>query len=294
MIEVVRGFKLVKYKAGEISLSTYPGRLFCEGGGIKIMKKGGFGMWKSAKVIILGIVFLLVCPLAHAGDESSEGDWELSLAPLYMWALNMNGDARIGPIAAPVDVGFGDIFDTLEFVFTAHFEALSKKQGGIFIDYSYVVLEEDNVTPGPIINTDTKMNIVELAGFYRFDKEPHGFDVFGGARIIDMDVEVDVVGRPLKVIGSQGWLDPMIGARWLWDMADKWKLSLRGDIGGFGVGSDFSWDLIGLIQYKPWEHVSIVGGYRVMDIDYEDDDSAALFQLDAQMRGPVFGLNIIW
>ncbi|WP_404292491.1 hypothetical protein ACD578_09335 [Microvirga sp. RSM25] len=39
--------------------------------------------------------------------------------------------------------------------------------------------------------------------------------------------------------GSVDWLDPVIGARIRYAMAPGHELFLRGDIGGFGVGSDF-------------------------------------------------------
>jgi len=108
-----------------------------------------------------------------------------------------------------------------------------------------------------------------------------------------MDVVVDPQG-PLVINKDQSWLDPIVGVRWGWDMTDKWKLSLRGDIGGFGLGSDFAWNLVGLIFFKPWKNVAIVGGYRVLALDYEDSDAFSRFEMDTTMHGPILGFNITW
>lgn len=52
---------------------------------------------------------------------------------------------------------------------------------------------------------------------------------------------------------SNSWVDPIIGARLSADLSTKVMVNLRGDIGGFGVGSDFTWNgsaFIGLSFYR--------------------------------------------
>jgi hypothetical protein len=34
------------------------------------------------------------------------------------------------------------------------------------------------------------------------------------------------------------------------DITKHWALTVEGDIGGFGVGSDFTWNALGLISYR--------------------------------------------
>jgi len=45
-------------------------------------------------------------------------------------------------------------------------------------------------------------------------------------------------------------MDPIIGARYNWNITDRWKLMIRDYIGGFGVGSDFTWNAAALIDYR--------------------------------------------
>jgi hypothetical protein len=69
---------------------------------------------------------------------------------------------------------------------------------------------------------------------------------------------------------------------------------LRGDIGGFGVGSDFTYNAIGLVEYKPWKHVSFLGGYRVLYQNYKDGSRIDEFKFDMTMHGPVLAVNFTW
>jgi len=40
--------------------------------------------------------------------------------------------------------------------------------------------------------------------------------------------------------------------RWNWDISDAWSTSLRGDIGGFGVGSDLSAQAVAIVDWHAW------------------------------------------
>jgi len=90
------------------------------------------------------------------------------------------------------------------------------------------------------------------------------------------------------------WIDPYVGLRWKWNFADKWATRLRGDVGGFGIGSTITWNAVGLLDYKPWQHVGFFGGYRVLYQDYSTGSGSHRFSYDAYMHGPVLGLNISW
>jgi hypothetical protein len=70
-------------------------------------------------------------------------------------------------------------------------------------------------------------------------------------RIDPVPVSIDtVVNR-----GDQ-WGDPVIGTRILQRFSDKVFLIAQGDIGGFGVGSDFSWNLQGGLGYDVTERLA--------------------------------------
>ena len=248
----------------------------------------------TMSVIVLVLAF--VCPLAYAEDTSDTKAWDFQLAPFYLWAVNMDGDVTVKTTTTPLKMDFGEIFDNLEGLFTAHFEAWHKKKWGLLVDVSYINIGGQQVTPIATLDVDFQTVMTELGGFYRFRKGPHALEGLAGIRYTSLDVEVDMLGLPPKLEESQDWLDPIIGARYRWTMAEKWSLSVRGDIGGFGIGdaSDFTWNLAALIHYQPWKHVALVGGYRVLDVDYETGSGPSKFAYDVQMQGPILGVSIVW
>jgi hypothetical protein len=109
-----------------------------------------------------------------------------------------------------------------------------------------------------------------------------------------MENKVSLAVGPTLINENQDWTDPLVGARWMWGFADGWSLIARGDIGGFGVGSDFSWQALGLVEWQPWEYSSFIAGYRALDVDYEDGRGREYFSFDATVHGPVIGLNFKW
>jgi opacity protein-like surface antigen len=75
------------------------------------------------------------------------------------------------------------------------------------------------------------------------------------------------------------WVDPYIGARIQHPVADRWTLVGYGDIGGFGVGSDFAWQAIAGVNYDFSKSVSGKLGYRYLAVDYDKD--GFLYEMDS-------------
>lgn len=253
-------------------------------------------MKKLMFTIIFSIVFLFSVLSVHAQDATGGKDWSFELAPLYLWGISISGDMTVKGNEAEVEADFGDIFGNLNGVFTVHFDTAWKEKWGGFVDLNYVNLEADKDTPPPggTVTPKLTMFMSEFAGFYRLNKDAHKFDFFGGIRYTDIDGKLEFSG-PLGIQkGNESWVDPMFGLRWRWKFADKWALITRGDIGGFGVGSDFAWSASGLIDWRPWKHVGFLLGYRALYADYETGSGSGKFAFDATMHGPIIGLNIFW
>lgn len=60
-------------------------------------------------------------------------------------------------------------------------------------------------------------------------------------------------------------------------------------IGGFGAGSDFTWQLFPSVGFKLADSVSLEFGYRWIDIDYSTGDGNERFGYDVLTQGPVGG-----
>ena len=95
---------------------------------------------------------------------------------------------------------------------------------------------------------------------------------------LDITMAIVEVGAAYEVArsGSVDWLDPIIGARIRYAVAPGHELFLRGDIGGFGLGSDFSWQAIGSYSFDfgTYNGVTFSGmvGYRALSVDNSQGD----------------------
>ena len=249
------------------------------------------------RTLALGAVLLattfLVPPAFAAGDKGDD-DWHFDLAPLYGWFGKIDGDVGIGPVEQSLQADFGDIWDNLEAIFTAHFEARKGCWGGI-IDYSYLNLGPGGTLPnGAKVDVDLTTTMVELDGFYSIRRNAHLFDILAGVRYTKQETDITVTPPGLSAGVDPDWWDPIIGGRWIWGFAPKWQLTARADIGGFGVGSDFTWNAAALVIWQPWTHVSFGAGYRALDQDYEDGEGRDRYKWDATMYGPIAGINFRW
>ena len=242
-------------------------------------------MRKTIRFFAVGVILSMLSAPALAADKSDSG-WQWRLAPLYLWAVTLNGDQTIGTNTVPIDINITDAFDKLEGVFTANFEGVYNNTWGFIVDFTWVDL---NGNQGPL-NVGFEYILAEVDGYYRINRGEHNFDILAGLRYTAQETEISPT--PIKI--DQDWIDPIIGGRWWWGFADKWSLVVRGDFGGFGVGSDFTWQALGLVDWQPFKHVSFALGYRALYQDYKDGSGPTLFKYDVTTHGPLLGVNIKW
>ena len=133
----------------------------------------------------------MACSLGYAEEGSSNKDWEFSLAPMYLWAVSIDGDQTVKGIEVDLDIPFSDIFDNLNGALTFHFDGLYKQRWGFFTDLNYIVLEADDGA----VDIDFTETMAELAGYYRVTSGAHAIDGLGGLRYSSMDVELDIPGH---------------------------------------------------------------------------------------------------
>lgn len=254
------------------------------------MKKG----MTFLSIMSLFIIFAFK-PAINADDKIGGKNWEWNLAPFYLWAVSLDGNQTLGSNTGDIKVSFDQIFDNLDAAFIVNFQGIYRNQWGFIFDYNYLnVSDSATVPPGVKKSADAKLQLAELDGFHRWNFSDHALDLRFGLRGVSMDT--DVQAGPFKANQKIEWLDPIIGGRWVWRLADRWKLSLAVDIGGAGIGSDLTWQAIGLIDWQPFKYVSFIGGYRALYFDYEKGNRGKrnYYNLDATMHGPVIGINFRW
>lgn len=252
--------------------------------------------------VLQALIFFCVClfitSAGMAAGEEKDKNWEFDLAPLYLWGANLSGDMTMKGATAPVDLDFGTIWDNLEGILTVHFEGVHTSGWGFVANLDYLNISADNPAPlGGNLNVDLKETIVELDGFYRTESGPHTYDLLFGLRYTDVDVTAEITNSPTpannnKGEGNEGWVNGVVGVRYLYQMSGKWNLLVRGDL---GLGqSDFTCQGLGIVNFQAWKNVSFFGGYRAIYDDYTTGSGNDQFRYDITMHGPILGINFSW
>ena len=71
-----------------------------------------------------------------------------------------------------------------------------------------------------------------------------------------MDIEFKVTTIQIAD-NSENWVDPVVGLRSMPQTTDNWHIILKGDIGGFGIVSDYIWNLHGSVAWDVAEWLNI-------------------------------------
>jgi opacity protein-like surface antigen len=117
-------------------------------------------------------------------------------------------------------------------------------------------------------------------------------ELFGGVRYNDVAGEITTgIAEMPRLSRSEGWYDPIVGTRLWIPVKGGFSVLARGDIGGFGVGSELTWQVGAYLRYATSDHISLLLGYRWLDIDYETGEGMNRFVYDMAIRGPAFGLT---
>ena len=237
-----------------------------------------------------------------AGPGGVSEDWRFTFAP-YLWAMNQSGDLKIGPIDSDFNAPFTTALDLLEGAFMGHFEA-RKGRVGIATDLLWAKVGSDlslsapdgTTDNGTDLNVDLSMTFWELFPYYRFGDDSNVFDLFGGIRYSGLKTDIAISQLNQSAERTLNWVDPIIGGRWIGTLSPKIGVVARGDIGGFGVGSEFTFNLQGELTWQFHRIVGLVIGYRWLDYDYEKGvgDDPDFFKFDNSMHGPAFGLSFSW
>ena len=250
----------------------------------------------TVSIALVALFCVSFCQPASAAD-----DRELVIIP-YLWAAGLNGDQAVDGNQASVGLNADGILEALDFGGMVHIESRRGKWGP-FLDAAYVKLSTDGKV-GPFdVDVSTELAQMELGIFYRFlertigndDRRSLSLDVLGGGRYTYLEGELDSKGAgPIEVDKSKDWVDAIVGGRIQIDLTEKLAFSLRGDVGGFGIGSssDFVWNLIAALGYELSERTTLWLGYRHLDLDYDDGSGPRQFEYDVELTGPMAGLEI--
>jgi len=228
--------------------------------------------------------------------NSTDGQWEYSLAPLFMWAQGISGESQVGPTSAPLDITFKDALDNLDGMFTVHYE-MKRDALSLFAELQYVSLNPEAEGPGNTeLSIEFKNTIGELGvGYWAFGTDRTNWEVLAGVRYTKQKLDLSVIDGVDLQLADENWWVAFFGGRFSAQLSTNWTFIGRVDY-GLGAGkTNKMWNLNAMLAYRFKHWGSAFAGYKWLDYDYENSTRGlGHYGYDASQQGPLLGLIIHW
>lgn len=264
---------------------------------------------------------------AGEAAPSDPEPWRINAA-VYGWAIGISGNVTTRNQTIDTNASFIDLVQKSDSLggFMGYFEA-NKGRVGFYSDLVFAKLgfsASQTFYRNPIFGlklsaTATaaltyQLLIVEMGGLYELYRWPGtdgsftavdgllGFRYWNNSLAATFDVTANVNLSNLNIERSFGfatarsnaiqWVDPVLGVRLRHRFTPNQEVFIRGDIGGFGLGSQFAWQAVGAYSYA-WQftgyQIAAVLGFRALGVSYRaPSDSTAINEV---LYGPIIGVS---
>jgi len=257
------------------------------------MRKAVFALLASLPLGLAGHS----APAGAEGLQSSER-WTFGLTP-YFWVAGISGDVHVptrlhpgGGVDVDLDADFSDLFKNISAIPIMAMAEAQYGRFGLIGDILFLQIETDGETQGPAFGSaETRLTttIGSAVGTYRaIDERWHTLEFGAGARVWSVSTKVELGAGTLpggSAKKSATWVDPILAVRYRARLADRWALTVYGDVGGFGVGSEFAWMAHATVDFAAASWLDLRVGYRHLGVEY--DGNRARYDLD--FSGPFLG-----
>ena len=228
----------------------------------------------------------------HAQEDKG---WNFTIAP-YLYTPYTSGDIIVEGNEQDIYSAPSDILGELKMAGMLYLEAANAKWS-VSADVLFLELGTDFNVPAPPapapVNGDLGADAT-LLGFYGMYRLADWFEIGAGARInlFDASLKLNSADTPplfpeARFKASDTWVDPVITYRFTVPIKnEKWHAGMRGDLGGFGVGSDFAWMIYPYGGYQFSRLFELSLGFRAMGMKYDNDSD---LEVDLSLYGPQLG-----
>ena len=227
-----------------------------------------------------------------AGTVSSR--WRGAVTP-YLFLARLDGSVSAGRLGNDISVPAGTLLDELEFAAAGRFEVGKGHWTGLF-DVNYLALGDQADLPlGGRLDVDIDMLTFEAALAYRLGSQDSGLDILGGIRYVRQNFKgnrTGGVGAGRMRQFTPDWVDPIVGIRFRHELSPRTFLLLRGDIGGFGAGSEFSWNIEAGGEFRFTRHLGLQILFKALDLDYQEGSGPSFYEYDVVSPGVVLAFPI--
>jgi hypothetical protein len=236
----------------------------------------------STWVVLAVVLGALVTPARAQSAGPPSDEWQVLVAP-YLMGAGMSGATTVRGAELDIDVSASDIFSNLQFGAMGLVVA-RKGPWGFGTDLIWMAL-------GTTVR-DTNVDFNQGAfAFYGLRALGPAADVTFGARVNTLQGVLKFKGPDIEVSQDKTWVDPIAGLTLRTTVDRPVQLRVYTEIGGFGLGSTFTWQIFPTLGIKLTRSASIELGYRWLDLDYATGEGLSEFRYDVLTQGPVVGFG---
>lgn len=264
---------------------------------------------------------------SHVDPEA----WRFNAAS-YGWLMSVSGSVTARGQTVDTNASFIDLVQKSNSLvgLMGYFEA-DKGKAGAYLDVVYTDLSFGannmnyrNPVAGLKLTTSSnaalryQLFIAEMGGVYELARWQHaegsstavdgvmGFRYWNNSIAADFDVTGNVdfshlhldrsFGLAVANTGTVQWVDPVFGVRVRHQFSPTQQITARGDIGGFGLGSQFSWQAVAVYSYA-WNldggrQIAALLGFRALGVNYTAASGGAdAMNINETLYGPVIGVS---
>ena len=241
-------------------------------------------------------------------EAPPEKNWEVRVT-VPGWLAGIGGEMGVLGRTVNADTSFDEILDELDMILALAVDVRVDR----FLFAADGLYSEVSVSAEPTgfarklfknATLDIKQGIFEAYFGYRvIQSESFDWDLLGGLRYNYYELELTLdgterhsprTGRELaltrdRTVGTtEEWVDPLIATRLAYHFTPAISLIVSGDIGGFDVGSELTWQAYGGLRADIARNFYLEAGYRHQKTDYTNGG----FTDDAALTGPQLILGL--
>ena len=237
----------------------------------------------------MGLVFVAMAVMtsAVAGPVLAQGDrgnpnWYVRFAP-SAWFSNIDGAVTLGvgedeQIVGDFVLPVGDTLLVTDWAIRAEVgkgrwrALMALAHSGVANSGTFHRVSDPQIAETGNYNLDWLSAEVFAAVQVGPFRPERGVEIYVGGRYVRIGQDVVVTGvSPIEA--EESWIDPVLGGRFFTEMGGPFWAMFNGDLGGWGVGSEFTLTLGGELGIRAGKSVDFTLRYSYQEFEYDNGKS---------------------
>ena len=221
-----------------------------------------------------------------------DGAWHLVVSP-YLWFPGVHGTLGARGRTASFHASVGDLLSHFRIGLMGTAD-IRHKRLLLPVDVIWLRLGDDKALPFPGLgesSADVRASqfiLTPKIGYRVVDRDALKVDALTGFRYWHVGQNLQFNPSGTEFSGSLNWVDPLVGGRIQAALSPKVSVTIAGDVGGWGAGSEMDYQVVGLLGYRIKPSWMLQAGYRYLYVNYRS--GGVIF--DAATSGVMFGVSV--